>query len=240
MYKLLAIFAHPDDESFRAGGMLAILADNDVCVQVLSLTRGQAGSCGDPPVCSQEELPQIREAELKCACNTLGIQPPIIWDYEDGKLSEANENKMIQRITDLIVKLQPEVLLTWPPDGLSGHLDHVMVSRWATKAFEKTRHHHMHGPHTLYYMAVPSSLAKKFENMNLHSVPDDDINLVIDVLPVWEKKLKAIRFHQTQISESPILNLSDEIQRQFLGTEYFLISRNSEDENFLSKNFTEK
>jgi LmbE family N-acetylglucosaminyl deacetylase len=119
MYNLLAIFAHPDDESFRAGGMLAILADNDVCVQVLSLTRGQAGSCGDPPVCSQEELPQIREAELKCACNTLGIQPPIIWDYEDGKLSEANENKMIQRITDLIVKLQPEVLLTWPPDGLS-------------------------------------------------------------------------------------------------------------------------
>ena len=238
MYNLLAIFAHPDDESFRAGGMLAILADNDVCVQVLSLTRGQAGSCGDPPVCSQEELPQIREAELKCACNTLGIQPPIIWDYEDGKLSEANENKMIQRITDLIVKLQPEVLLTWPPDGLSGHLDHVMVSRWATKAFEKTRHINTNGPHTLYYMVVPSSVAKKFNNMNLNSVSDDEINLVIDVLPVWEKKLNAIKCHQTQISESPILSLSDEIQRQFLGTEYFKISRNSEDKDFFSEIFT--
>ena len=238
MYNLLAIFAHPDDESFRAGGMLAILADNDVCVQVLSLTRGQAGSCGDPPVCSQEELPQIREAELKCACNTLGIQPPIIWDYEDGKLSEANENKMIQRITDLIVKLQPEVLLTWPPDGLSGHLDHVMVSRWATKAFEKTRHNNTNGSHTLYYMVVPSSVAKKFNNMNLNSVSDDEINLVIDVLPVWEKKLNAIKCHQTQISESPILSLSDEIQRQFLGTEYFKISRNSEDKDFFSEIFT--
>jgi LmbE family N-acetylglucosaminyl deacetylase len=240
MYKLLAIFAHPDDESFRAGGILAILADCGVNVQVLTLTRGQAGSCGDPPVCSQEELPQVREAELKCACNTLGIQPPIIWDYEDGKLIDVNENIMIQRIIDLIDKLQPEILLTWPPDGLSGHPDHMMVSRWATKAFEKKRRKNSNGPNTLYYMAVPSSLAKKFNNMNLHSVSDDEINLVINVLPVWGKKLKAIRCHQTQISESPLLSHSDEIQRQFLGTEYFVISRNSEDKDFLSKIFTKK
>lgn len=240
MNKLLAIFAHPDDESFRAGGTLAILADQGVRVNVLTMTRGQAGTCGDPPVCSQEELPQIREAELRCACNSLGIQPPIIWEYEDGKLSNVNENIMTQRIVDLINKLQPEILLTWPPDGLSGHPDHVMVSRWATKAFEKTRHNKTNGPHTLYYMAVPSSLAKKFNNMNLHSVSDDDIKLAIDVLPVWEKKMKAIGCHQTQISEPPILSHSDEIQRQFLGTEYFLISRNSKDKDFLSKIFTEK
>lgn len=240
MNKLLAIFAHPDDESFRAGGTLAILAEQEVRVNILTMTRGQAGSCGDPPVCSQEELPQIREAELRCACDSLGIQPPVIWDHEDGKLSEVNDKIMIEKIIDLIDTMQPEVLFTWPPDGLSGHPDHVMASRWATKAFETTRQHHANGLDSLYYLAVPSSLAEKFKNMNLHSVSDDEINLAINVLPVWEKKMKAIRCHQTQISESPILSQSDEIQRQFLGTEYFAISKNSEDKDFLSEIFTEK
>jgi LmbE family N-acetylglucosaminyl deacetylase len=240
MNKLLAIFAHPDDESFRAGGTLAILADQGVRVNVLTMTRGQAGSCGDPPVCSQEELPQIREAELRCACDSLGIQPPVIWDHEDGKLSEVNEKNMIEKIIDLINEQQPEILLTWPSDGLSGHPDHVIASRLVTKAFETTRQHHANGLDSLYYMAVPSSLAEKFNTMNLHSVSDDEIHLAIDVLPVWEKKMKAIRCHQTQISESPILSQSDEIQRQFLGTEYFVISGNSEDKDFLVEIFSEK
>lgn len=237
MRSLLAIFSHPDDESFRAGGTLSIMAEKGVCVYVLTMTRGQAGSCGNPPVCSQEELPMVREAELNCACKALGIQPPVIWDYEDGKLSQANENLMIQRIIDLIKKLQPEVLLTWSPDGLSGHPDHVMVSRWATKAFEKIRQHNTNGPHSLYYMVVPTSLAKNFKKYNLHSIPDNEISLAIDIIPVWKNKIKAIRCHQTQISESPILNQSDEIQRQFLGTEYFVISKNSDRKDFLSENF---
>ena len=240
MNSLLAIFAHPDDESFRAGGTLSILAEKGMRVHVLTMTRGQAGSCGSPPICSQEELPLIRETELKCACNALGIEPPIIWDYEDGGLSNANERVVIRRIMDLIEKLQPEIVLTWPPDGLSGHPDHVMVSRWATKAYEKTRHHTTNGPYSLYYMAVPSSLAEKFEKFKLNPVPDNEISLAIDVLPVWEKKIKAIRCHQTQISESPILTLSDEIQRQFLGSEYFLISGNSKDRDFLSEIFSQK
>jgi len=237
MYSLLAIFAHPDDESFRAGGTLAILAEKGVRVNILTMTRGQAGSCGNPPVCSQEDLPMVREVELNCACKALDIQPPVIWDYEDGKLSQANENIMRQRIIDLIKKLQPEILLTWPPDGLSGHPDHIAVSRWATKAFEKISQKSTNGPHSLYYMAMPTSIAKNFKKMNLRSIPDDEISIVIDIIPVWEKKMKAIRCHQTQVSESPILDQSDEIQRQFLGTEYFVNSRNSDGKDFLSEIF---
>lgn len=68
---LLAVFAHPDDETFRCGGTLALLAQRGVRVQVLTATRGQAGSCGAPPLCAPEELPAVRENELRCACAAL-------------------------------------------------------------------------------------------------------------------------------------------------------------------------
>ena len=66
MRTLLAVLAHPDDETFRCGGMLALLARQGVRVQVLTASRGQAGSCGDPPVCRPEVLGTVREAELRC------------------------------------------------------------------------------------------------------------------------------------------------------------------------------
>lgn len=64
---LLAVFAHPDDETFRPGGTLALLACGGFPVHVLTATRGEAGSCGDPPLCTSEELAAVREKELRCA-----------------------------------------------------------------------------------------------------------------------------------------------------------------------------
>ena len=86
---LLAIFAHPDDETFRSGGTLALLAPRGVHVQVLTATRRQAGSCGEPPLCTPAELPNIREKELGCACAALGIEPPILLNYEDGHFGRS-------------------------------------------------------------------------------------------------------------------------------------------------------
>ena len=75
--RFLAVFAHPDDETFRAGGTLALLVQAGVQVQVVTATRGEAGSCGDLPLCVPEDLPALRERELRCACQDLGIEPPI-------------------------------------------------------------------------------------------------------------------------------------------------------------------
>jgi LmbE family N-acetylglucosaminyl deacetylase len=78
---LLAVFAHPDDETFRPGGTLALLVRQGAQVVALTFTRGQAGSCGDPPVCTPQELPAVREHELRSACAALNIQPPRLLDY---------------------------------------------------------------------------------------------------------------------------------------------------------------
>jgi len=209
---LLAIFAHPDDESFRCGGTLALLARRGVRVWVLCATRGEAGVPGLPP----EEAGRARQAELQCACRALGIEPPRFLDYRDGALSQVDEEQAIEQVVRAVRELGPQVLLTWPPDGVSGHPDHMAVSRWTGEAFRRTD-----GPVALYHLVVPRSLAEALEMGHLRTVPNEAVTLAVDVSAVWEIKMAAILCHRTQMSGSPILNAPEEKQRLFLGTEHF-------------------
>ncbi len=217
----LAVFAHPDDEVFRCGGALALLARRGVRVQTLTATRGGAGSCGDPPLCTREELPAVREAELRCACRALGIEPPRLLDYQDGTLSDVDEQEGAAHVLSMVRELRPQALITWPPDGLSGHADHVAVSRWTALAFEQAGALGPDAPLTLYHLAVPRTVAQALGLARLHATPDEEISLAVDVTPVWEEKLSAIRCHRTQTGESPILHAPEERQRIFLGQEHF-------------------
>lgn len=213
---LLAIFAHPDDETFCCGGTLALLAQRGVRVQVLTATRGQAGSCGDPPLCALEELPAIRENELRCACKALGIQPPILLDYQDGQLSEADPERVVSEILAVVCEVRPQMILTYGPDGVSGHPDHIAIGRFAIEVFSRAT-----DVAALHTIAVPRSLAEALGMTQIHTVPDDAITLTVDVSTVWEAKIAAIRCHRTQLGESPILRASPEEQRLFLGKEHF-------------------
>ena len=214
---LLAVLAHPDDESFRCGGTLALLARRGVRVQVLTATRGQAGSCGDPPLCRPDELPAVRERELRCACAALGIEPPLVLDYEDGHLSEADPHVIVAQILDAADRLRPQVMLTFGPDGLSGHPDHIAIGQFAAQAFRFAD-----DVIALYTPAVPQSLAAALGMNHIRAVPDEAISLRVDVSPVWESKLAAIRCHATQASSSPITRAPVERQRAFLGAEHFV------------------
>jgi LmbE family N-acetylglucosaminyl deacetylase len=214
--RLLAVFAHPDDETFRPGGTLALLAQRDVRVQVLTATRGQAGSRGDPPLCAPEELPVVRENELRCACAALGIQPPILLDYQDGQLSEADPERIVSEILAVVRDVRPQSILTYGPDGVSGHPDHIAIGHFATETF-----HRAGEVVALYTIAVPRSLAETLGMTQIRAVPDEAITLTVDVLSVWEAKMSAIQCHRTQLGESPILAAPDEKQRLFLGREYF-------------------
>ncbi len=218
---VLAVFAHPDDETFRCGGTLALLARCDVRVQTLAATRGEGGSRGHPPLCTPEELADLREKELRCACAALGIAPPRLLDYPDGMLSEVHEQQGAAHVLDAVRELRPHVLITWPPDGLSGHPDHVAVSRWTRLAFEAAAVPGSGAPLALYHMVVPQSVAEALGFSGLHAVQDEDVTLAVDVGAVWEDKLSAIRCHRTQTGESPILDAPRERQRMFLGVEHF-------------------
>ena len=131
---LLAVFAHPDDETFRCGGTLALLATRGVRVHILTATRGEVGSCGDPPLCLPEELAAWRERELRGACQALGLEPPIVLGYADGMLAEADPEEIIERIVRAVRQLRPQVMLSFGPEGLSGHPDHIAIAYRAAEA----------------------------------------------------------------------------------------------------------
>jgi len=229
--RLLAVFAHPDDETYRAGGTLALLARRGVRVWVLCATRGEAGVPGLAP----EQAGPVRQAELQCACRALGIEPPRFLDYRDGTLPQVDDDQAIEQVVRAVRELRPQVLLTWPPDGISGHPDHVAVSRWTDEAFRRAAdpaaysQHKVEGllPHTvawLYHIVLPRSLAEALGMTHLHTVPDEAVTLAVDVSAVWEAKLAAIRCHRSQMGASPILQAPEEKQRLFLGTEYFRLA----------------
>lgn len=130
--RLLAILAHPDDESYGAGGTLAMYAHEGVEIVLLCATRGQAGIPGKSP----EEAAQIREHELREAARFLGIEVFFL-DYLDGALQAADINKLLEYVVCWIDTVDPQVVLTFGPDGVSGHPDHVTLSRIVTRAVEK-------------------------------------------------------------------------------------------------------
>lgn len=229
MYGLLAVFAHPDDETFRPGGTLSLVAQSGASVDVLTFTRGEAGSCGNPPVCSPDELPTVRARELHCACQALGVHPPRLLDYADGRLQQANPEQMIGHVLSVIQEVKPQLLLSFGPDGLSNHPDHIAVGDWTAEAFRRADK-----LVTLYTLAVPRSLAENLNMRQVRPVPDEEITLTVDITSVWDRKMAALRCHATQWSSSPMASASEERQRLFFGREYFVrrLSRDS-DKDFL-------
>lgn len=224
---LFAIFAHPDDETFRPGGTLALLARSKVKVHVLTLTHGEAGSCGEPALCTPDDLPSVRENELRCACAALGIEPPHLLSYTDGGLTDADPDRVKADILAVVRQVRPQVLLSFGSDGLSGHPDHIAVGQWAAKAYARVE-----DITALYTVAIPQSLVTRLGMKQLHPVPDEMITLTVDVSPVWEMKQAAMRCHATQWSSSPMLNAPPERQRLFFGQEHFVraaIRRSADD-----------
>lgn len=217
MKALLAVFAHPDDETFRPGGTLALLAQRGVRVHLLTATHGEAGSPGDPPLCRPEELGAVRERELRCACAVLDIEPPRLLSYRDGHLSKADSEEIIAQVLGVVDEVRPQVMLSFGPDGLSGHPDHVAIGQYAAEAFRRAE-----GVAALYTVAVPRSVAEQLDMQRVRPVSDEAIALSVDVSAVWETKLTAIRCHATQLSSSPMMHAPVERQRLFFGTEHFV------------------
>lgn len=214
---LLAVFAHPDDETFRPGGTLALLARQGVRVQVLSATHGEAGLRGDPPRCTPEALPAVRAEELRCACAALGIDPARLLHYPDGDLQNADLVSLSADILALINEVEPQVMLTFGPDGLSGHPDHVAIGRAAQSAYQRAQ-----DIAALYTLAMPASVADQFGMARIQPVPDEDITLQVNVSTVWDAKRAAMDCHTTQRASTPMLRAPEQQQRMFFGWEYFV------------------
>jgi N-acetyl-1-D-myo-inositol-2-amino-2-deoxy-alpha-D-glucopyranoside deacetylase len=163
---LLSIFPHPDDESYGAGGLMALAAAAGNPVWVLCVTNGdQGGRPGEVGVDHSLD-PDIRCRELTCACEALGVAEPIFLGYRDsgmegwgapeGSLALADPAEVVERMVEEIRRLRPAIIVTFDPGGIYGHPDHVKCSATATEAFRLAAAE-PGGPIALYHQVMPRS-----------------------------------------------------------------------------------
>src|SRR5688572_18508838 len=105
-------------------------ADAGAEIALVTATRGDAGRAGEPPICSKEELPARRETELRAAAALLGIGHVYLLDYLDKHLSDAPPDKIRSELIAVIRRHRPEIAVTFDPNGLNQHPDHVAIGRF--------------------------------------------------------------------------------------------------------------
>lgn len=133
--KLLAVFAHPDDESMGMGGTLAKYSSQGVETHLVCASRGELGWFGpEEQNPGWERLGQLREAELRNAVKELGMTSLSFLDYMDGQVDRANPAEAIAKIVFHIRRIQPQVVVTFPHDGNYGHPDHIAIGQFTNAA----------------------------------------------------------------------------------------------------------
>lgn len=130
---ILGVWAHPDDESFTMAAIMACAFRNGQKVACVTATRGEAG-IQDESRWPAEKLGQIREQELNVCMKILGDIDHHWLDYEDGRCEQAKTDDAVEVLTKLIEEIKPDSILTFGPEGLTGHPDHATVSVWTDQA----------------------------------------------------------------------------------------------------------
>lgn len=247
--------AHPDDETFGNGSTIAHYAAAGVEVHVACATRGEAGEISPNSNATTETLGQVREAELRAAAEIMGVKEVHLLGYRDSGMVpaeevddsaafvNANEADLMVKLTRLIRDIRPHVVVTMPPDGGTGHVDHIRISEATTRAFKLAAHPGYiepggltHSPSKLFYTEIPRTVMQAWmeavEEVNpkmatfmreagidKFGVDDDEIAARIDVSKVLETRMKAIACHTSQ--DSPFDMLPPEMIPKVLGTDYF-------------------
>jgi N-acetyl-1-D-myo-inositol-2-amino-2-deoxy-alpha-D-glucopyranoside deacetylase len=219
---LLVVLAHPDDEAFGTGGTLAHYAASGFHVHLICATKGESGKITDPTIDPNTDRGVLREAELRASCKALGIHEPVFLGYLDSgrferirhgdgqALMNVDELEVEQKILEHMEVLKPDVMLTFDPHGVYGHIDHIKIHRAATAAFWSAGKVMKEPPKRLFYTAMSSAQMKQMQGMretsplgkidaDIYGVSDDSFAVVMNVEKYLEQKQAAIAAHRSQV-----------------------------------------
>ena len=238
--KLMCVLAHPDDETFGCGGIIAKYAAEGVDVHLLTATRGERGWMGDPaddP--GLNALGQTREAELRAAASILGVSDLRFLDYIDGEVDQVNAGEAIGHIVTHLRRVRPHVVVTFDPFGSYGHPDHIALTQFAQAAliaaadagYVDADRQAPHRAAKFYYQADSRSFVSALEpvmgtiSMDIDGVqrewvpwPDWAITTRLDATAHWETVKRAAACHVSQLAMLPPLDsLSVEQHQLFWG-----------------------
>jgi len=177
---LLAAYAHPDDEAFSTGGLLSQYAAAGVDIVLVCATRGEEGEISDPSFATHENLGEVRESELRCAAETMGVKQLYFLDYRDSGMEGTPENQdprafmnapaeeVVAKLVGIIREVKPDVIVTFEPHGGYGHPDHIAIHNHTVAAFHAAADSNSHpnlGPawqaKRLFYSAIPRSFFRR-------------------------------------------------------------------------------
>ena len=215
--RLMAVLAHPDDESLGVGGTLAKYASEGADVFLLTATRGDGGRYrglpqGDPAHPGRAALAEIREKELRAAAAVLRLRDVALLDYHDQQLDRADVREAVSSVASHLRRVRPQVVLTFGPDGAYGHPDHVAISQLATGAVvraadrecvvSKLYYIAWSAPTWAAYQSALKKLTSTVDGVERHVVPAPDwgVSARIDTSDEWPTVWRAVQCHRTQMS----------------------------------------
>jgi LmbE family N-acetylglucosaminyl deacetylase len=233
---VLAVFAHPDDESLACGGTLARLSDAGARVVLLCASRGERGMLSDSTLVDDGNLGRVRTLELHEAARVLGIADVLVFDYPDGNLRWADVPELQADIVSTLRRFKPDAVITFDEDGLYWHLDHIGVHERTSTAVQSLG---TDAP-PLYYVTMPKGVMRQLVDAAIARgwapadakiwgiTPDafglqaEPHTLQLDVREWVPRKLAALRCHRTQMGQNnPFAWIDEADARRLLGIEQF-------------------
>ncbi len=248
---LLAIFAHPDDEVFSCGGTLAKYAAEGHRIHLICATRGEEGEIVHPDI-DAEQFPKgeargkLREEELNETCRALGIKAPIFLEHHDsGFPIEVGLNNprafmnqglepLERQLLEHIERLKPEVILTFDPHGMYGHIDHIVIHRAALQAFWSAGGVTQPAPKRLFYPARSIAQVQHLkaniksttiDNLDpaVYGMSEDSFAAVIDISAYARQKRAGILAHRSQFGLEANLTGMEKVWGDMFKREAFVL-----------------
>lgn len=204
--KILVILAHPDDETAVAPILAKYAANHDVYLAIA--TDGRYGIREHAGIPAGDSLVAVRKVEAECSCNALGIHPPVLLEFHDGSGMVTGMGEYFQqtaamreKVKETIAQLDPSLIITFGPDGDTGHLDHRGVSNITTEVILREG---WYEKYPLYYIGwTKDKLISLPQNDGVNTADEQYLNVQIPYSEADEEKLYAvIACHKSQFTES--------------------------------------
>lgn len=223
--RMLGVWAHPDDEAFLSAGLMGQVVDAGGEVVCVTATRGERGT-PDPDTWPEARLGKRRTVELRASLAALGVTDHRFLGYVDGTLHDIPSEEGSRRVAEVIEEVRPDTVVTFGPEGMTGHLDHIAVSRWVTEAAR-----HVADAPRLLYATTTDRFVRTWSEVNETlgafgpglplATPVDEVALEIELAgEALDRKLVALAAQSSQMA--PLFELLGEEQlRSWWATESF-------------------
>lgn len=203
---LLGVWAHPDDEAYLSSALMALAVDAGERVVVATATRGEHGT-PDPVRWPPERLAPLRERELADSLRAVGVSEHRWLGHHDGRLAAVRRAEGVMQLAELIHEVRPDTVVTFGPEGMTGHDDHRTISSWVTAGW-----HLAGGRSRLWYATLTPAFHRAWGSLN------DEVGLWFDGCrppttsrrdlaaqvvcdePLARRKYAALRAHASQTS----------------------------------------